>query len=132
MASSLIDHIEFAVRDAGVSHAFYEAALAPLGVTLIKSFGPKDTNNRGNRHGFGRDGYPSFWIHDHAITDQTLLTGLQNTRGDQMQNKMLSIKNDRVARVIAALITHHGIRFFSEKMNDLAFSFISPLHAYYD
>lgn len=70
MASSLIDHIEFAVKDAEVSRAFYEAALAPLGVTLIKSFGPNDTNNRGNRHGFGRDGYPSFWIHDHAPPSQ--------------------------------------------------------------
>jgi len=63
---SLIDHIEFAVKDAEVSRAFYEAALAPLGVTLIKSFGPEETNHRGNRHGFGQDGYPSFWIHDHA------------------------------------------------------------------
>ncbi|MDF4004314.1 VOC family protein [Luteibacter sahnii] len=56
----LIDHIEFAVTDAEASRRFYEQALAPLGVTLVIS---RDANGR-TRHGFGRDGYPSLWIHD--------------------------------------------------------------------
>lgn len=57
---SLIDHIEFAVTDAAASREFYEKALAPLGVTLIIT---RENNGRA-RHGFGRDGYPSLWIHD--------------------------------------------------------------------
>ncbi len=32
---------------------------------------------------------------------------------------MLSIKNDRVAGIIAALIADNRIRFFAQKMNDL-------------
>ena len=51
---SFIDHISLTVSDYARSKAFYEQALAPLGVTLLMEFGPAG--------GFGRDGKPSFWI----------------------------------------------------------------------
>lgn len=58
----LIDHIEFAVTDAKASRDFYERALAPLGVRLIIT----RQNNGRTRYGFGRDDYPSLWIHDNG------------------------------------------------------------------
>jgi len=61
---SIIDHIEFAVRDAEISRNFYERALSPLGIARVLTLGPERTRTGGTRHGFGKDGYPSMWIHD--------------------------------------------------------------------
>jgi catechol 2,3-dioxygenase-like lactoylglutathione lyase family enzyme len=52
---TVLDHMGFAVRDYDRSKAFYEQALAPLGLGLVKE--PK-----GQAAGFGRDGWASFWI----------------------------------------------------------------------
>jgi catechol 2,3-dioxygenase-like lactoylglutathione lyase family enzyme len=49
-----LDHVTLAVRDYALSRAFYEKALAPLGITKIMEFG--------QACGFGRDGKPEFWI----------------------------------------------------------------------
>ena len=60
----MIDHVGFAVTDAEASRRFYEAALAPLGITLLKTVTPEQTEAGGTAHGFGRDGYPFFWVGD--------------------------------------------------------------------
>jgi len=60
----MIDHVGFAVTDAEASRRFYEAALAPLGITLLKTVTPEQTEAGGTAHGFGRDGYPLFWVGD--------------------------------------------------------------------
>src|SRR4051794_18526819 len=54
-----IDHVGFAVADYERSKAFYEKALAPLGVTLLMELG-------GAAAGFGRSGRPSFFIEAHG------------------------------------------------------------------
>lgn len=51
----MLDHMGFAVRDYARSRAFYEQALAPLGLSLIKE-------PLGAAAGFGKDGHASFWI----------------------------------------------------------------------
>lgn len=51
----MVDHVGFAVRDYDRSKAFYEKALAPLGLTLI-------TEPAGAAAGFGKGGKPYFWI----------------------------------------------------------------------
>jgi catechol 2,3-dioxygenase-like lactoylglutathione lyase family enzyme len=51
---SLLDHITFAVSDYPRSKAFYERALAPMGVKALMEFG--------QACGFGRDQKPDFWI----------------------------------------------------------------------
>lgn len=51
----MLDHAGFAVSDYHASKAFYEQALAPLGITLLMEPG-------GQAAGFGRDGRPCFWI----------------------------------------------------------------------
>ena len=50
----ILDHIGVNVTDYARSKAFYERALAPLGLTPIMEFG--------EACGFGRDGKPEFWI----------------------------------------------------------------------
>jgi len=61
---TVVDHVEFAVHDAEASRRFYELALAPIGFARIISVGPDQTQSGGTRHGFGKNGYPSLWIHD--------------------------------------------------------------------
>ncbi len=51
---SILDHTGLNVTDYARSKAFYEKALAPLGITAIMEFG--------KMCGFGRDGKPEFWI----------------------------------------------------------------------
>ena len=55
----MVDHVGFAVADYGRSKAFYEKALSPLGLTLIKEFS-------GAAAGFGINGKPSFFIEAHG------------------------------------------------------------------
>ena len=51
---SILDHVGINVSDYERSKAFYTAALAPLGITLVMEFG--------KAAGFGRKGKPAFWI----------------------------------------------------------------------
>ena len=60
----MLDHIGFAVSDLARSRRFYEAALAPLGITLIIEIGPGETESRGTALGFGVENDPFFWIGD--------------------------------------------------------------------
>lgn len=61
----MIDHLGFPVSDIERSRAFYEVALAPLGLTLVMVATPKQTESGGTAIGFGgADGYPFFWLGD--------------------------------------------------------------------
>ena len=60
----MLDHVGFAVADAERSRRFYEQALAPLGIGLIMSVTPEQTESGGTAHGFGSDGKPYFWVGD--------------------------------------------------------------------
>ncbi len=60
----MLDHVGFAVADAERSRAFYEQALAPLGIGLILSVTPEQTQSGGTAHGFGSHGNPFFWVGD--------------------------------------------------------------------
>ncbi len=66
----MLDHVGFAVTDAERSRAFYEQALAPLGITLIMTATPDQTQAGGTAHGFGSDGKPYFWIGDNEKTGE--------------------------------------------------------------
>lgn len=61
--SPLIDHVTLAVSDFARSKAFYEKALAPLGVKLLMEFG--------KAAGFGRGPKPDFWIGEGPASFQT-------------------------------------------------------------
>jgi catechol 2,3-dioxygenase-like lactoylglutathione lyase family enzyme len=50
----MLDHVVVRVSDTPTSKSFYEAALAPLGISALREY-PGSV-------GFGRDGKPAFWI----------------------------------------------------------------------
>jgi len=57
----MIDHMGIGASDFEASRAFYEAALAPLGVKLVMEVTPEQS---GGYHGLGlgRNGKPFFWL----------------------------------------------------------------------
>ena len=57
----MIDHIGYAVSDLKRSVAFYKAALAPLGITLLMEVS-KEMSGGYEGAGFGSDNKPYFWI----------------------------------------------------------------------
>ena len=62
MSLDVINHIELPVKDADRSRRFYEAALSPLGLVLMIS--TTGALHGGARYGFGKDGFPSVWVHE--------------------------------------------------------------------
>jgi catechol 2,3-dioxygenase-like lactoylglutathione lyase family enzyme len=60
-ATTVLDHIGFQVRDFAGSRAFYDAALAPLGVARLMEVTKEETGGYEGA-GYGRHGKPYFWI----------------------------------------------------------------------
>lgn len=60
----MIDHIGFAVSDIARSTAFYEAALAPLGIGIVATLPPEQTETGGTAVMFGGAEGPFFVIAD--------------------------------------------------------------------
>ena len=59
-----IDHMGFPVAQIERSRAFYDAALAPLGLTVQATFAPDLTDSGGTAIGYGANGDAFFWIGD--------------------------------------------------------------------
>src|SRR2546430_3103595 len=57
----MIDHMGFPVSDYGRAKAFYAAALAPLGYSLVMEVTQEQTGHD-PAAGFGANGKPDFWI----------------------------------------------------------------------
>ena len=57
----MIDHLGFSVSDYARAKAFYTAALAPLGYSLLMEVTQQDRPGE-SAAGFGVDGKPDFWI----------------------------------------------------------------------
>jgi len=57
----MLDHITFTVSDVARARAFYDAALAPLGVGVIAAF-PDDQGAADGVLGYGEAGRCFFWI----------------------------------------------------------------------
>ncbi|MFZ0088142.1 MAG: VOC family protein [Solirubrobacteraceae bacterium] len=51
----MLDHMGFAVKDYDRSKTFYEQALIPLGLSVLKDF-------PGAAAGFGKDEHAAFWV----------------------------------------------------------------------
>ncbi len=58
----MIDHIGFPVSDLTRARAFYDGALAPLGISVLLEVTEDMTGGHGAHLGYGRDGNPFFWI----------------------------------------------------------------------
>jgi catechol 2,3-dioxygenase-like lactoylglutathione lyase family enzyme len=57
----MLDHIGFVVSDYDRARTFYQAALAPLGITLLFEVTAVQTGAEAHA-GFGTPGKPFFWI----------------------------------------------------------------------
>jgi catechol 2,3-dioxygenase-like lactoylglutathione lyase family enzyme len=60
----MLDHVGIAVSDIERSRAFYDRALMPIGITLLWTIGPEQTESGGTAIGYGSGGRPYFWIGD--------------------------------------------------------------------
>ena len=66
-------------------------------------------------------------VDDQAVADHGLLPGTQNAARDQFEYELLLADENRVARIVAALIARHNIEPFREEIDDLAFTLVAPL-----
>ncbi|WP_380872281.1 glyoxalase [Sphingomonas sp. DBB INV C78] len=66
----MLDHVGFSVSDIKRSRAFYEAALKPLGITILMEVTPEMTESGGTALGFGKNGKPFFWVGDNEQVGQ--------------------------------------------------------------
>lgn len=57
----MLDHVGLVVSDLKRSVAFYKAALAPLGITMLMEVTPEMSGGEGHA-GFGSEGKAYFWI----------------------------------------------------------------------
>ncbi len=79
----MIDHIGLAVSDLARSRAFYEQALAPLGMKVAAEFGPNEAGGRVVMFG-GAEG-PTFVIADHERPGEGNHVAFRAGTRDQVQ-----------------------------------------------
>jgi catechol 2,3-dioxygenase-like lactoylglutathione lyase family enzyme len=96
----MIDHISLGVRDVRASKAFYDAALAPLGMKPIL---PIDLPGRGLvGMGYGSDvGHPTFWI-------QMPINGLAASDGNGTHVAFHAETHEDVDAFYMAALQHGG------------------------
>ena len=63
----------------------------------------------------------------HAVADDALFAGMQDARGDQVENEFLVSRQYGMPRVVASLAANDEVRFFGQKVDDFAFAFVAPL-----
>ncbi len=68
-------------------------------------------------------------VDHHAVADQASLRRVEDPGGNEMKDMLLVIDDKRVTGVVSSLEAHHAVSLFGEQVNNLAFSFISPLGA---
>ncbi len=67
----MLDHIGLTVGDVARAKAFYDAALAPLGVGLVMSVSAEETGGQAYL-GYGSNGRPYFWVGGGEMTTGAL------------------------------------------------------------
>ncbi len=68
-------------------------------------------------------------INHHAVANDRLHAGPQNTARDQLQNELLRTNKYRVAGIMPALVTRHRVELLREQIDNLALALIAPLCA---
>lgn len=58
----MLDHIGLTVSDFARSRAFFDAALAPLGIGVVMEVTPEQTGGASQHLGYGSEQRPYFWI----------------------------------------------------------------------
>lgn len=81
---------------------------------------PFDLFNQGHR------------IYDHTIADHTIGIPVKNSGWDEVENDFFVIEFEGMTGVGSTLKTNHKVRFRTEKIDDLTFTFIAPLGTNYN
>jgi len=71
-------------------------------------------------------------VDDDAVADHGSDVRVQDARRDELQGVLLTVDNDGVAGVVAALVTHDIGVLFGQQVDDLGFAFVAPLGSDYD
>jgi catechol 2,3-dioxygenase-like lactoylglutathione lyase family enzyme len=80
----MIDHMGIAVSDIEKSRVFYEAALAPLGISVQMEVSGDKTESGGTALGFGVPGEKIFWIADQERPGEGTHVAFRADRRDQV------------------------------------------------
>src|SRR3990172_347503 len=68
-------------------------------------------------------------VHDHAGTDETVHPGMADPGGHQVQSQHPVLAHDRVARVVAAIVTDDHVGVGGEGIDHLALPLVPPVSA---
>lgn len=80
-----LSHVGIPVADIAKSKAFYEAALAPLGMSITMEVGPDRTESKGTAIGFGEPGTDGlFWIGDNEKVGEGVHVAFEATSHEQV------------------------------------------------
>ena len=77
----MLDHMGFGVSDYVRSKAFFERALAPLGIGVVMEVTPEQTGGH-SAVGFGIDRKPFFWIAPGKVSGNVHVAFAANSRAD--------------------------------------------------
>lgn len=115
----MLDHIGFAVSDTGRSKTFYDAALAPLGITLIMQFGPEQTESGGTALGYGTPENPFFWVGDNeAVGEGTHIAFTAQTRDEVDAFHAAALAAGGRDHGAPGLRTHYGEHYYAAFVRD--------------
>lgn len=110
----MIDHVGFAVADAARSKAFYEKALAPLGIGLVMTATPDQTESGGTAYGFGTENNPFFWIGDsEKVGEGTHVAFTADTRAEVDAFHAAALAAGGVAHGAPGLRPHYGPDYYA-------------------
>ena len=66
---------------------------------------------------------------DDAVTNQAAHAVPQDAGGNQVQNGLFTVDDERMARIVAALKTHDRSRAIRQQVDNLALALVTPLRA---
>lgn len=70
------------------------------------------------------------WVDDNPVADRAGLSRVEDPGRHEVELEDLTIANDRVPGVVAALKAHDHLDLLREQVGDLAFAFVAPLGAH--
>jgi len=65
----------------------------------------------------------------HAVADQAQRVIAQDAGRNQVQHGLLTVDDQGMTGIVAALVTHNRSRLIGQQIDDLALAFIAPLGA---
>jgi hypothetical protein len=71
-------------------------------------------------------------VDDDPVADHARLVAVEDPRRDQVELELLTVADDRVAGVVAALEADDRGSPLGEQIRDLALALVAPLGAHYD